>query len=239
MAGYIGRGVHGSTVEALGARIVSGHLEPGQILDLRALGRELDLSLTALREAIKVLMAKGLLDARQRRGTFVRPRADWDLLDSDVIRWRRAAGESRAVLRDLTEVRGVIEPAAAAFAAQRRTDADLAALDAALERMADSVGAGADEAAEADLAWHRALLTATHNEMLARMEVFVEPALLLRDSLVHHHNTDDDPVPSHRVVVDAVRASDPEGAADSARALLTKAADDLARVLDAMDGDDV
>lgn len=236
MAGYIGRGVHGSTVEALGARIVAGNIQPGQILDLRALGTELDLSLTALREAIKVLMAKGLLDARQRRGTFVRPRTDWDLLDSDVIRWRRAAGESRVVLRDLAEVRGVIEPAAAALAAQRRTDEDLAALDAALGRMADSVGGSAEQAAEADLAWHKELLHATHNEMLARMEVFAEPAMMLRDSLVHHH-TDDDPVPSHRLVVEAIRRGDPDGAADSARALLAKASDDLSRVLDAMEED--
>lgn len=237
MAGYIGRGVHGSTVESLGARIVAGDLVPGQVLDLRELGKELDLSLTALREAIKVLMAKGLLDARQRRGTFVRPRTDWNLLDSDVIRWRHATGESRSVLRDLAEVRGVVEPAAAGFAAQRRTDADLADLEAALVGMSESVGGPAEDAADADLAWHRTLLRATHNEMLARMEVFVEPALLLRDSLVHFH-TDDDPVPSHRLVVDAIRAGDSDAAAESARALLSKASDDLSRVLDAMEGGD-
>lgn len=230
MKGYVGRGVHGSTVELLGARIVAGHFQPGEILELRGLGEELDVSHTALREALKVLMAKGLLDARQRRGTFVRPRADWDALDSDVIRWRAVAGESEGVLRDLGEVRAVIEPAAGSLAATRRTDEDLAELDEALEEMRRAVGTTPDRQASADLRFHAALLYATHNEMFARMEVFVEPALLLRDSLVHEHDVED-PVPSHRAVLDAVRAGDADTAEEAVRALLAQASADLMRIL--------
>ncbi|APU14726.1 MULTISPECIES: FadR/GntR family transcriptional regulator [Actinoalloteichus] len=229
MAAYIGRGVHGNTVELLGARIVSGAVGEGETLDLAGLSAELDLSITALREAIKVLTAKGLVDARQRRGTFVRPRATWNLLDVDVIRWQFAAGAADDFLRDLAEVRAVIEPAAARYAAARRTEDDLRALDEALAAMGRAVGGDPSSAADADLAWHRALLVATHNEMLVRMEIFIEPGLSERDRLVHQSG-DDDPVPSHQAVLDAVRAADAEAAGAAMLALLAKSDSDLRRV---------
>lgn len=228
MSGYSGRGVHGQLVAALGARIVSGELGRGDVIDLAALGRDLDVSMTALREAMKVLAAKGLVEARQKRGTYVRDREHWNLLDSDVIRWRSEAGDTAAVLRDLAEVRSVVEPAVASMAARRRDEHDLAELDAALEDMRGAVGAAAQVAA--DLRWHRAMLRATHNEMLARMDVFIEPALRLRDALVHESSSDD-PVPSHAVVVEAVRGQDPAAAAAAMTSLLEKAAQDAAGVL--------
>ncbi|AUS80469.1 FadR family transcriptional regulator [Actinoalloteichus sp. AHMU CJ021] len=231
MAAYIGRGVHGNTVELLGVRIVSGELAEGETIDLAGLSGELDLSLTALREALKVLAAKGLVDARQRRGTFVRPRATWNLLDVDVIRWQFAAGAATAFLQDLAEVRTVVEPAAARFAALRRQEADLAALDEALLAMARAVGGDPSAAAAADLAWHRALLVATHNEMLIRMEIFIEPGLSERDRLVHGA-AEDDPVPSHQAVVDAIRLGDADAAERAMRDLLEKSASDLRRVTD-------
>lgn len=223
MSSYQGRGLHGQTVALLGERIVSGGLAPGTVLDLAALGRELDLSMTALREALKVLAAKGLVGARQKRGTFVRDRSEWNLLDGDVLRWRGEAGDTRILLRDLAEVRATVEPAAAALAALRRDNADLAELDAALTEMA-----GAAEVAQqvaADLRWHRALLAATHNELFAGMEVFLEPALRVRDLLVHTAAADD-PLPTHAAVVDAIRRADPDAASAAARALLVKSVND-------------
>ncbi|NKY59792.1 FadR/GntR family transcriptional regulator [Nocardia flavorosea] len=234
MTGYAGRGVHGTTVELLGSRIVDGTMAPGEVLDLREIGSRMDLSLTALREAIKVLAAKGLVDSRQRRGTFVRERAEWNVLDSDVIRWRHSAGDASAMLDELAEVRAIIEPSAAGLAALRRTDEDLADFEQALADMAAAATGTAEQAAAADLAWHGLLLRSAHNEMLASMNVLVEPALRVRDSLVHNHTTDD-PVPSHRAVVDAIRAGDPTAAVASTRALLDKSADDLSRVLNLLD----
>ena len=84
MTPYARRGVHGQTVEALARRILGGRIPEGATLDLVALQSELDVSLTALRESLKVLAAKGMVDARQKRGTFVRARSDWNLLDADV-----------------------------------------------------------------------------------------------------------------------------------------------------------
>lgn len=223
MSAYSGRGVHGQTVATLGARIVSGEIAIGAVIDLGALGRDLDVSMTVLREAMKVLAAKGLVEARQKRGTYVRDRAHWNLLDVDVIRWRSEAGDTAAVLQDLAEVRAVVEPAAASMAATRRDERDLAEFEAALADMAEAAGPEAEVAA--DLRWHRALLQATHNEMLARMDVFIEPALRLRDALVHEVS-DDDPVPAHAVVVAAIRRGDAGAAAAAVAELLEKAAHD-------------
>ncbi|MGW2325806.1 FadR/GntR family transcriptional regulator [Streptomyces sp. NPDC001700] len=226
MASYSGRGVHGQVVQRLGARIVGGHWAEGDVLDVRALGDELDVSLTVMRESLKVLAGKGLIDARQKRGTYVRPRSAWNLLDADVIRWRMAGGDGERLMRDLTDVRSVVEPAAAHRAALRRTDADLTALDAALTAMEHARGDLAAEA-DADAAFHRALLAATGNELLARFELILEPGLRERDRLVHAHGDADDPVPSHRRVLDAVRDRDAPRAELAMLDLLAKAAEDV------------
>jgi DNA-binding FadR family transcriptional regulator len=226
MARYTGRGVHYQVVQDIGSRIVSGQYAPGDVLDLRALGGELDVSLTVLREALKVLTGKGLVDARQKRGTFVRPRTAWNLLDNDVIDWRIDGGDADRVLRDLADLRSVIEPAVAHRAALRRTDADLEALDAALAAMS-SAGGDPAAAAEADAAFHRALLTATGNELFARMDLLLEPGLRARDRLVHAHSGADDPVPSHRAVLDAVCDSDAPRAELAMLDLLAKALEDI------------
>ncbi|MGW0086965.1 FadR/GntR family transcriptional regulator [Streptomyces sp. NPDC003393] len=229
MASYSGRGVHGQVVHKLGARIVGGEFAEGEILDIGALGSELDVSLTVMREALKVLAGKGLTDARQKRGTYVRERVHWNLLDADVIRWRMETGDGAHLLRDLADVRSIVEPAAAHRAALHRTDADLAALEAALDAMGRAQVDSA-AAAEADVAFHRALLAATGNEMLRRMDILLEPGLRERDRMVHTHGDADDPVPSHRAVLDAVRDQDPARAEFAMLDLLAKAAEDLEHV---------
>ena len=237
MSLYGNRGVHGQTVDAIARRVLSGELAEGATLDLGALQEELGVSLTVLREALKVLAAKGLVDARQKRGTFVRPRADWNLLDPDVLRWQFSAEADVTLLRSLEEVRGIIEPAAVRLAALRRTGEDLDRLDAALAAMsgaADSRGA-----VDADLAFHRALLGATHNELLERMETVLESALAARDQLVHGTaDASDDPVPSHQAVLDGVRAADPDAAEAAMRALLDKAVSDEERLRAARERED-
>ncbi|GAA0927083.1 FadR/GntR family transcriptional regulator [Virgisporangium aurantiacum] len=229
MPNYTGRGVHGQTVEIVAGRILSGEIPEGATINLAALQDELDISLTVMREALKVLSAKGLVDARQKRGTFVRPRADWNLLDADVIRWQFAGSADAALLDQLHEVRAIVEPAAARLAAARATDADLVALDAALAQMADARDDPA-AAVAADLSFHRALLHAAHNEWLERMKVVMETGLAERDRLVHGAAFDDDPVPSHQAVVAAIRVRDAAAAERAMSDLLDKAAQDVAHV---------
>lgn len=205
MPSYALRGVHGQTVDLLGRRIARGEPAEDGVLDLAALREELGVSLTALREALKVLAAKGLVDARQRRGTYVLPRARWDLLDADVLRWCLAAGDTAgpgagALDAALAELRQVVEPGAARLAAARRAPAGLAALGAAL------AGPAVDDAA-----FHRALLAAAGNEVLARLEGALGTGLADRACAG---------VPAdHRALLDAVRSGDPDAAEAAARAL--------------------
>ncbi|HKT01158.1 MAG TPA: FCD domain-containing protein, partial [Rugosimonospora sp.] len=111
----------------------------------------------------------------------------------------------------------------------RATDADLAALDQALSAMA-AAGGDPDAAVAADLAFHQALLAATHNELLVRMKPLMETGLAERDRMVHEARTGDDPLPSHRAVVTAIRRRQPEQATRAMHRLLRQAGEDLARL---------
>jgi DNA-binding FadR family transcriptional regulator len=218
--------LHGQTVEALASRILSDEWGEGTVLDLPALREELDISLTALREALKVLAAKGMIDARQKRGTFVQPREKWNMLDADVMRWQTAAADDPGLLDELTEVRAVVEPAAARIAAGRATEEDIEALRDALADMA-AAGDDPEASVQADLAFHRRLMAATHNNFLMRMERIIAIGLAERDKLVHGAATAEDPVPSHRKVFDAIVAGDPAAAEQAMLTLVTKAREDL------------
>ncbi|MCS7483963.1 FadR/GntR family transcriptional regulator [Umezawaea endophytica] len=228
MADYQLRGIHGQTVETLARRILAGEIPEGATLDLLALREEFDVSLTALREALKVLSAKGIIDARQKRGTFVTPRSSWNVLDGDVMRWRSSGPVDLGLLENLDEVRSIVEPASARLAAERATAEDVAALEDALGRMASASDAAG--AVEADLDFHRSLLSATHNPFLAQMERVISNGLAMRDKVVHDADPADDPVPSHRAVLEAIRGKDPAGAEVAMRALVDKASEDFRRV---------
>lgn len=190
---------------------------------------ELGVSKTVVREAMRVLASKGLLESRQKRGTTIRPRADWNLLDSDLLRWQGSSAPTDGFLEDLAEVRAIVEPAGARLAAARRTTADLDAMRQALAAMA-SAGTDAAAMVEADLAFHRALLDAAHNELLSRMEVVIEAGLRVRDRIVHGAQHFSDSIPVHQELVDAVEAGDPDAAAAAVDSLLAQATDDLAAV---------
>jgi GntR family transcriptional regulator, galactonate operon transcriptional repressor len=224
VTGYSNRGLHGQVVHELGTRIVSGRLTSGTTLELPAVEAELGVSRTVLRESLKVLAAKGLVGARQKRGTFVTPRAQWNMLDADVLRWQIDDEPTTALLGQLAEVRWIVEPAGAALAAVRRTGADLDALDDALRAMGEHDDAPG--VVDADLAFHAALLGATHNVLLESLENVIEQGLRQRDVLVHSQPDAPDPVPAHRAVLDAVRAADPAGAELAMRSLLEQASAD-------------
>jgi GntR family galactonate operon transcriptional repressor len=224
---YALRGLHGQVVDTLGHRIVSGELSDQASFDLAVLEQELGVSRTVLREALKVLAAKGLVDARPKRGTFVRPRADWNLFDPDVLRWEFAAGPS-TLFGDLAEVRKIVEPAAARLAAERRSDEDLVALDAALAAMVEANADGDPRAAvDADVQFHRALAHASHNELLLPMQEVVLVGLRARDLIVHSSAPDPEPaLDLHGAVRDAVRDRQPEEAEQLMHRLLAIAVRD-------------
>lgn len=231
MPAYPDRGLVGRTVQALGRLIVGGALPPGHVLELEALQADFDVSRTVIREAIKVLSAKGLTDARPRRGTFVRDREHWALLDPDVLRWRFAEPVEPRLLRDLNEVRLVIEPAGAALAASRRDQAAIADLRAALDEL--DAATTPDGVTTADIRFHRRLLAAAGNELLAQIDVVIDVGLRARDYLVFSSSDSlkDPDVAAHRAVVDAVATADADAARQRMIDLLREAAEDVERAL--------
>src|SRR6478609_226560 len=155
-------GIHAGVVQGIGRRIVRGELAPGEILPEQGeWSRMLGVSRTVVREATKVLAAKGLVESRSKRGTVVLPRSDWRLLDPDVLAWLSEAGLDPEFLRGMFEVRRIIEPAVARLAAERATPDELAAIQVPFEAMASAH----DETTylEADIRYHSQLVAATHN----------------------------------------------------------------------------
>jgi DNA-binding FadR family transcriptional regulator len=220
------RGIHQHVVDLLGSRIVSDALRPGEALDLPALEAELGVSHTVLREALRVLGTKGLVDARPKRGTIVTERASWNMLDREVLQWRAGSKDSLRQFAELAEVRLMIEPAAASLAATRASPEDIAVLEAALAHMRDAADdSDSVAAAEADVAFHAALLRATRNDLVASLHGVIEQGLRERDLIVHAEPDAEDPMPAHRAVVDAIAARDPDAAAAAMRSLLERAAE--------------
>ncbi len=155
-----------STTDAIGRRIVLGDLKPGEQLPTEAvLCSELGISRTTLRESIKLLHGKGLLDGGPRTGMRVLPVALWNQLDSDVLGWRAEGGFDAQLADHLYEVRGCIEPQACRLAALRATPAERDQIGALFERLASHDG---DVAAhvEIDVAFHLAIFAASQNPLL-------------------------------------------------------------------------
>ena len=219
-------GAHDRVVSSLGMAIVNGDIPPDADLDVVALQERFSVSRTAVREALRVLAAKGLVGARPRRGTFVAPREHWALLDADVLRWRFADRVDERFLDELGEVRLTVEPAVARMAALRRTDRDLADLEDALAAMRTAVGRPAVDHVEADLAFHHALLRAAHNELMTQMATAIEAGLRLRDQFVHATLTSES-ADKHAEVLLAVRKQRPRAAETAMRALIERSIADV------------
>jgi DNA-binding FadR family transcriptional regulator len=215
-------------VQVVGQRIAQGLISPDEAIDVASLEAEFGVSRTVVRESLKVLAAKGLVDARPKRGTFVRPREDWSLLDPDLLRWRSGNRTDSRLLGDLAEVRLIVEPAGARLAATRRTAEDLLALEQAITEMGRP-GATAQEVIAADIAFHRGLLRASHNELLDRMECVVEATVRSNHHLLYDAGQWHREVQRHRPVADAVRDGDPYTAERATRDLLEHTARRLTR----------
>lgn len=166
---YPRRGLHGELVHAFGVRIVSGDLKPGDPLPSDVDSGETDVSRTVVREAIKVLAAKGLVVSRPKTGTQVRERRFWNLIDPDVLAWRIEAEAGDAFFIELFELRRVIEPKAASLASARATTEEVAELEQCLAIMEATAAEDPDAHLAADLRFHTIILDASHNELLAHL----------------------------------------------------------------------
>ena len=228
---YPRRGLHGAIVHDIGVRILRGELRPGDPLPTEEeLGGEPGVSRTVLREAVKVLAAKRLVESRPKTGTRVLPRREWNLIDPDVLAWRLEANPDEEFYADVVELRRIVEPEAAALAAVRATDAEREELAESFDAMRRAL---ADDDAEAylvaDLRFHSILLEACHNELLEQMAAMLRAvfrALFIRTST---STTSAAALPVHGAVLDAIRARDPAGAQEATRTLISDTAASLAR----------
>ncbi len=168
--------LHAHIVDELGARIVRGDYAPESLLPIEeALVSELGVSRTVVREAIKVLAQKNLIRVRTRIGTSVCPQAEWNHLDPDILRWRFASEFDPQLVRDVIDLRRIIEPAAAEIAAQRASKAALKTITGAFREMTET--ADLDTHINADLRFHLAILDASGNELLRGLRHSIEGAL--------------------------------------------------------------
>ena len=216
-------------VEALGQAIVTGTWDAAGAFPIEAeLCARFGVSRSVVREAVKMLTAKGLLSARPRRGTVVEPEPHWNLLDPDVLRWLLERAPSPGLLAEFTQMRLGIEPQAAALAAQavcHGQTGGLLPIREALARM-QAAGAGQDDPLASDIAFHVAILHASGNRFLVQLRELVDTALRISIRMTNARkgvalaSVDD-----HARVLHAIEAGDPVAAAAAMRALLGEALD--------------
>jgi len=226
------KNVHGNIVDLLGEAIVAGRHAPGASLPPEPLlGAELGVSRTVVREAVKSLIAKGLVTTGPKVGTRIQPEDQWNWFDPDVITWRSRAGITPEFLRDLQDLRRIVEPAAVRLAAERATIDDIAAMEEAFAGMTEAAHGGGDYVHH-DLLFHQGLLRAGGNRLLLHMSRAL--SALLRTSFELSTSKKDGAIqslPLHRAVLDAVIARDPARAEKAIRAIIEGAHLDIQEVL--------
>ena len=220
------------TLDALGRAIATGQYPPGATLPPEpTLGANLGVSRTVVREAVKSLVAKGMLVTGPKVGTRVLPSDQWNWFDPELVAWQGATGLTRDFLRDLQELRRIVEPAAVRLAAQRADAQDLDGLEAAYAGMRESVERGGDYVSH-DLRFHQGLMRASHNRMLVQMSKAL--SALLRTSFEISTSRAQGPShsrPLHRAVLDAVTQRRPADAERAIVELIDGAAEDIEHVL--------
>ncbi len=226
------KNVHGNTVDFLGEAIVAGRYAVDSLIPSEPLlCEELGVSRTVIRESVKSLVAKGLIHTGPKVGTRVLPSDDWNWFDSDVIAWQSRTGLSPEFIRDLQDLRCVVEPAAVRLAAERATAEDNAGIEDAYAGMKRAVLHGGDYVTY-DLRFHQGLMRASHNRLLVQMSKAL--GALLRTSFELSTSKKNGPrrsLPLHRAVLDAVIAHDVTGAEQAILVLIDGAHEDIEQVL--------
>ena len=190
---------------------------------------KLEVSRSVLRESVKVLASKGLLEVRPKIGIRVRPRSEWNLLDPELLVWQVEAGMDDQLLRNLVEVRLIVETGAAGLAAMRATPEEVAALRDCYRQMEENMD---DREAynAADLRFHTAVFAACHNPLLERMTSTLRTGLAATQKVASKLRADVG-LPLHEAVVNAVSQHDPAAARAAAEKLILQTAHEVYDVL--------
>jgi len=221
-------------VDTLGLRIVSGQLDAGDLLPTEVeLSTQLGISRPSLREGLRALAQKGLVNGRTRRGTSVNDRREWNVLDPDVLRWLSVAPPDPAFFMDLLDVRMIVEPAAARLAAMRATPEQIAAIEAAYRGMVAATPHDMEACCRHDLALHELIIHSTGNQMLIRFAAAIRTALLTCVRIASNaRESYENSLAEHHAVAAAIRRRAPDEAEQAMRNLLAGTARDLAPAYD-------
>ena len=223
--------LHEHVIDELGGRIVRGELKADEVLPIEDdLAAAFGVSRTVVREAIKVLVHKHLLEVRTRTGTRVLPSVAWNHLDPDILRWRFASTLDAKFVSDVIELRRVVEPAAAELAAARATPSAVRAIKAALHDMATTTDVNAHHAA--DLRFHLCILEAAGNDLLLGLRYGIEGALSFAIRLLTRSKEEGESSHAlHKAVADAITKKDPAAARATMNQLVDRWAVDSLRMI--------
>jgi acetyl esterase/lipase/DNA-binding FadR family transcriptional regulator len=221
--------LHGSVAHRIAADIIAGTLAPDSMLPNEdSASASFGVSRSAYREAIRTLAAKGLVSALPKVGTRIAPRAAWHILDPDVLAWHFETGASESFIRNLFELRKIVEPSAAALAAMRRTDEEVSRLADSLSRMA-RMSPRSGGWLNAIIAFHEAVLSAGRNDAVAALWPAIQTTLrwsvrlqmMLPDPARGH-----DQVADHARVFERIASQGADGALAEMALLIDTALDD-------------
>lgn len=216
-------------VDLIGRDIVSGHFPPDSRLPQEdAMRRRYAVSRTALREAYSKLTAKGLVAARPKVGTSVRPQSAWNMLDPEVLAWHLQTRPAGAIARDLYVLRRMLEPPASALAATMRDDEALAAIRTAYADMQERAGSEVG-LIEADLRFHISILAATGNHFIGAFSALIHAAMVSTFSISWRGavGIQKERLEQHGDVLDAISRGDPELARARMERLLDDSLEDV------------
>jgi len=218
----------------IGRQIIHGRLKPGDVLPkVENLSFMKGVSRTVVREALKGLVARRLVESSTKVGTVVLPRSEWQWFDRDVLTWASEDKNNKEFLLKLTEIRLAIEPAAVELAAVNATEAEIERIKAAYRAYEAAIDDD-EEWAKADYELHNSILVASHNElMISAVNTLRAPLVASRLVTIPHlkeraaRSRDKnvyEEVLLHKEVCDAVCARDKERARQKMHELIQRVA---------------
>lgn len=219
-------------VRQIGLSLMRNDFKPGDaLLSEPELSLQFNVSRPVLREALKMLGAKGLIESRPKTGTRVRPRADWNLLDPDVISWQYEIGFDRSFLQAVCEIRLMFEPMTAKYAATRATAEEAAWIEHCCQRLQDAVDS-IELYIPADLQFHTAICSAAHNELLQKIMATLDTPLRASRIITSQlPGANQNAMPLHWAITEAIRDRDEQAAEVAMRKLIILTTEDIQRAL--------
>lgn len=216
------RSLHVQVAREIARKVLSDELPQGSIIPGEMeLCEQFAVSRTALREAIKLLTSKGLLESRPKIGTKVRSRDNWNFLDAQLLDWAVGIENTEKVYQEFLALRKAIEPEAAALAASNATAEQRIQLSATFQKMSD-IAKDFDQAAwtAADMEFHRLVFLSTGNSFYLP---FANVLCTMFESFISHSSQDGSTcIDEHRAIYDAIMAGNSDKAREANQLLLNK-----------------